>query len=73
MPRDLRAANGIQRVTIDLPPMSMARLHRLRGVTEASSFGEVIRAALLVYEEGVFERAAKIKAEAGRKPVAILE
>ena len=50
-----------QRVQIDLPERSMARLSELKTETEATSYGEVIKNALRLYEALIEE------AKAGRK------
>jgi hypothetical protein len=39
-----------KRFHMDLPPSSVQRLYRLKHITEASSFAEVIRNALRLYE-----------------------
>lgn len=49
------------RVQLDMPPKSMERLKRLRERTEASSYAEVIRDALRLYEFAINET------EAGRR------
>jgi Arc/MetJ-type ribon-helix-helix transcriptional regulator len=46
-----RTAAGIRRITLDMPPLAMARLERLRDSLEAASFAEVVRAALRAYED----------------------
>lgn len=38
------------RVQLELPPQAMERLQRLKDKTEASSYAEVIRNALRLYE-----------------------
>jgi hypothetical protein len=40
----------------------MARLEKLKAITDASSYGEVVRAALREYEERLAEQAAKVTA-----------
>ena len=40
----------LKRVQLDLPPRSFERLNALRAKTEASSYAEVIRNALQLYE-----------------------
>jgi hydrogenase maturation factor HypE len=40
----------VKRVQLDLPPRSLDRLMALRDKTEASSYAEVIRNALQLYE-----------------------
>lgn len=46
------------RVQLDLPPHSMKRLEDLKNVTEASSYAEVVRNAIRLYEAMVQETAA---------------
>ena len=41
---------GTTRVQLELPPQAMERLKRMREKTEASSYSEVIRNALRVFE-----------------------
>lgn len=62
---DRRAAQGIRRYTIDLPARSTERLERLKELTDASSYGEVVRAGLRAYEREL-AIAAQIKADEGR-------
>lgn len=40
----------LKRVQMDMPPKSVARLRHLQNVTEASSYAEVVRNALRLYE-----------------------
>jgi hypothetical protein len=40
----------MKRVQMDMPPKSLLRLKRLQEVTEASSYTEVVRNALRLYE-----------------------
>jgi len=40
----------LKRVQMDMPPKSVARLRHLQEVTEASSYAEVVRNALRLYE-----------------------
>lgn len=47
-----------KRVQLDLPERSLARLQELRGKTEASSYAEVIKNALRLYEAVVEETEA---------------
>lgn len=47
-----------QRVQIDLPEKSMSRLSELKAETEASSYGEVIKNALRLYEAVIGEAKA---------------
>jgi hypothetical protein len=56
-----RAKVPKNRVQFDLPPRSMERLNTLRLKTEASSYAEVIKNALRLYEALVEE------AEAGKQ------
>ena len=57
MPRPARNSNiEFKRVQMDLPPKSLLRLKRLQEVTEASSYAEVIRNALRLYEAIVEEQ-----------------
>jgi hypothetical protein len=51
----------IKRVQLDLPEKSLARLQELRAKTEASSYAEVVKNALRLYEAVVEE------AEVGNK------
>ncbi len=52
---------GTTRVQLELPPPAMERLQRLKDKTEASSYAEVIRNALRLYEAliGEAERGAE--------------
>lgn len=50
-----------QRVQLDLPEKSLARLQELKSKTEATSYTEVIKNALRLYEAVIAE------AEAGNK------
>lgn len=43
------------RVQLEMPPKSMERLAHLKDVTEASSYAEVIRNALRLYESMIEE------------------
>lgn len=45
----------VKRVQMDMPPKSLERLQRLQGITEASSYAEVVRNALRLYEALVDE------------------
>ncbi len=40
----------MKRVQMDMPPKSLMRLKRLQDITEASSYTEVVRNALRLYE-----------------------
>lgn len=42
-----------QRVQIDLPSRSMSRLKDLKDLTEASSYTEVVKEALRLYEDTI--------------------
>ena len=53
--------NATKRVQLDLPERSMARLQELRSKTEATSYAEVVKNALRLYEAVVEET------EAGKK------
>jgi hypothetical protein len=44
------ATRDVTRVQLDLPPRSMQRLTALKELTEASSYAEVIRNTLQLYE-----------------------
>lgn len=46
------------RVQLELPPASMERLKRLREKTEASSYAEVLKNSLQLYEALIEEREA---------------
>lgn len=41
---------GVKRVQMDMPPRSVERLKRLQDITEASSYAEVMKNALRLYE-----------------------
>jgi Arc/MetJ-type ribon-helix-helix transcriptional regulator len=45
----------LKRVQIDLPEKSMSRLQDLRAKTEASSYAEVVKNALRLYEAVIAE------------------
>lgn len=45
----------VKRVQLDLPPQSLSRLQALKEVTESSSYAEVIKNALRMYEYFVSE------------------
>ena len=49
------ASKKTTRVQLELPPKSMERIAHLKDVTEASSYAEVIRNALRLYESMVEE------------------
>ena len=53
--------SALKRVQLDLPERSMARLQELRSKTEATSYAEVVKNALRLYEAIVQET------EAGKK------
>jgi len=44
------ASNASKRIQMDMPPRSVERLKRLQEVTEASSYAEVMKNALRLYE-----------------------
>jgi len=50
-----KKARDVTRVQLDMPPKAMERLHALKTKTEASSYGEVVRNALKLYEAVVDE------------------
>lgn len=50
-----------RRVQLEMPPQSMERLERLKDKTEATSYAEVMKTALRLYEALIEE------AEAGRE------
>jgi Arc/MetJ-type ribon-helix-helix transcriptional regulator len=50
--------NAMKRVQLDLPERSMARLLELRNRTEATSYAEVVKNALRLYEAVVEETEA---------------
>ncbi len=41
----------VKRVQIDLPPTAIQRLKELREKTDAASYAEVVKRALVLYEE----------------------
>jgi hypothetical protein len=43
------------RVQMEMPPRSMNRLAKLKDVTEATSYAEVIRNALRLYEDVILQ------------------
>lgn len=49
------SANCSRRVQIDMPQKSFERLERLKEITEAASYAEVMRNALRLYEAMVAE------------------
>jgi hypothetical protein len=49
------ATSGLRRVQMDMPAKSFERLERLRDVTEAASYAEVMRNALRLYEAMIDE------------------
>ncbi len=51
-------AKGSTRVQLDLPPKSMERLTKLKEQTESTSYAEVFRNALRLYEAMYNEAAA---------------
>ncbi len=50
----------IRRFHIDLPPVAAARMERLKAETDATSYNEVVRHALLEYEAVLAERARAV-------------
>ena len=50
-----RATNKGHRVQIDMPEASYRRLERLKDITEASSYAEVVRNSLRLYEAIISE------------------
>jgi hypothetical protein len=63
-----QSSAAIRRFVIDLPPASTMRLERLKAGMDASSYGEVIRAALRELEVRLADAAARCTAaEASRK------
>ena len=55
MPENRRSPDRKVRVQMNLPPASMARLDALVERTESSSYSEVMRNALKLYEAAVEE------------------
>lgn len=49
------AAAGAKRIQMDMPPKSVERLKRLQTITEASSYAEVMKNALRLYEAMINE------------------
>ena len=47
--------NAVRRIQMDMPPKSVERLERLRDITEAASYAEVMRNALRLYEAMIDE------------------
>jgi len=47
---DEKSSVATKRVQMDMPPKSVQRLKRLQEITEASSYAEVMRNALRLYE-----------------------
>lgn len=47
-----------KRIQVELPPTSLERLRRLQDVTESSSYAEVVRNALRLYEALIDEAEA---------------
>jgi Arc/MetJ-type ribon-helix-helix transcriptional regulator len=50
--------NAVKRVQLDLPEKSLARLQDLKAKTEATSYAEVIKNALRLYESVIAESEA---------------
>lgn len=55
---EVDAMNTVKRVQLDLPERSMVRLQELRSKTEATSYAEVVKNALRLYEAVVEETEA---------------
>ena len=56
MPRPAKEGGPeLKRVQMDLPPKSLMRLKKLQEVTEATSYAEVIKNALRLYEAVINE------------------
>lgn len=49
--KDAEGAPQTKRVQMDMAPLTLARLQRMQRRTEAASYGETIRNALLLYEQ----------------------
>lgn len=47
---DVNEGSTTKRVQMEMPPKSLRRLQRLQQVTEASSYAEVMKNALRLYE-----------------------
>lgn len=59
MPRPVKENKPeVKRVQMDMPPKSLQRLKDLQDVTEASSYTEVVRNALRLYEVLIKEHQA---------------
>ena len=58
---DRKKARDVTRIQLDMPPRSVERLNSLKDRTEASSYAEVMRNALRLYEAVIQEL------EAGRE------
>lgn len=50
-----------KRVQVDMPPRSLERLKHLQDITEATSYSEVLRNALRLYEAMILETEAGSK------------
>ena len=48
-------SEALKRVQMDLPPKSIERLRKLQEITEASSYAEVIKNSLRLYEALIAE------------------
>ncbi|MBG6119350.1 MULTISPECIES: hypothetical protein [unclassified Sphingobium] len=49
------SGSATRRIQMDMPPKSVERLERLRDITEAASYAEVMRNALRLYEAMIEE------------------
>lgn len=59
MPRPAKDSKpDVKRIQMDMPPKSVFRLKHLQEITEASSYTEVVRNALRLYEVLVEEHEA---------------
>ena len=56
MARPARGGGVVKRVQIDMPDASLKRLQRLQEITESSSYAEVVRSALRLYEALIDEQ-----------------
>lgn len=49
--KDGEGAPQTKRIQMDMAPLAVARLQRMQRRTEATSYGETVRNALLLYEQ----------------------
>ncbi len=56
MARPARAGGIVKRVQIDMPDAALKRLQRLQVITESSSYAEVVKNALRLYEALIDEK-----------------